>query len=319
MNWIKENKFLAVFLAVIVVLSGAVAFLAMGAGTKLTDALSNWETKSAELKRLQGGAPYPEEKNLSKLREQKDVLDSRIQELQQALVAAELPINESTTPTQFQDVLSSTVNAVKKKAAEAGCELRSENFYLGYAQYQTQPPPANVAPSLARQLKAIESVINILIDSKVTVITELDRNPLPGEPGTSVEKAAPATPATPGALQSKPAAAKLVRAQTFHVGFTAEQGQFRRALDSIAASKQPFLVIRNLSVQNEQTEGPSRLAAVSPTAPSVPTDGGALPFEPNTTPAPSSMQYVVGTEKVNVALQIEMIDFAEPAKPVDTK
>ncbi|MEI8340274.1 MAG: Amuc_1100 family pilus-like protein [Verrucomicrobiota bacterium] len=281
MNWIKENKFLAGFLAALVVGAGFLAFLLITNQGKFTEVSDNYSKQAEELKRLQNLVPYPDEANLKLMREQKDEYVANIGKLEKELATAHQFSLEPMQPSEFQDLLKKTVDAVIEKS---GTGVLPQKFYLGFDVYQTKPPGGEAAAPLARELKAIDLVVNTLIDAKVTSITDIKRPPLPEE-----------TDPKAAATQKK-----LVRKTPFDITFVADQGRMRKALDDIVGSKKQFFILRALIVKNEKEKGPARADASAPS-----TSG--------TTDETQRIKIIVGTEKLIVTARIEIVDFALPS------
>ena len=292
MNWIKENKFLTGFLVVLLGGVGALGFLLFTSQGNFADVSDNYYKQSEELKRLQNLAPYPDEANLKLMREQKDEYIANIGKLEKDLAARQFPL-EQVNPAEFQDLLKKTVDAVIEKS---GTGFFPQKFYLGFDVYQTKPPEGEAAAPLARELKAIEWIVNTLIDSRITSITDIRRPPLPEEDYKALK--------TPKATAPQK---KLVHKTPFEVTFIAEQGRMRKALDEIVSCREQFFIIRSLIVKNEKEKGPVR----SETAAQASTPAAT------TTPASADesqrLKIIVGTEKLIVTARIEIVDFAPPA------
>jgi hypothetical protein len=287
MNWIKENKFLTGFLAVLLVGAGALGFFLFTSQGNFTEVSDNYYKQAEELKRLQNLVPYPDEANLKLMRDQKDEYIANIGKLEQELSTLQFPL-EPVQPAGFQDLLKKTVDDI---VAKAGNVVLPQKFYLGFDVYQTKPPGGEaVATQLARELKAIELVVNTLIDSKVTAITDIKRPPIPEEADS---KAAPQK--------------KLVLKTPFEVTFLAEQGRVRKALNEIVNSRKQFYIIRSLTVKNEKEKGPAHGESAATTPAPAATETPAPGEEPQ------RLKIIVGTEKLIVTARIEIVDFAPPA------
>src|SRR5437870_12661765 len=118
MNWIRENKFLTVFFAVLAVGAGVLGYLLYSASGAFSEISDTYNTKVTELKRLQALAPYPDAGNLKKLRDQKEAYAEAVSNLRKSLMALQFPV-ESVTPEQFQDKLRATVSKIVEKAGNA--------------------------------------------------------------------------------------------------------------------------------------------------------------------------------------------------------
>jgi len=283
MNWIKENKFLAGFLAVLLVGAVALTFLLISNQGNFAEVSDNYSKQSAELSRLQNLVPYPDEANLKLMRDQKDDYVANIGKLEKELATSHQFALEPMPPERFQDLLKKTVDAVVEKS---GTGVLPQKFYLGFDTYQATPPRGEAAAPLARELKAIDLVVNILLDNKVTAITEIRRPQLAEE----------------GDPRAAAAQKKLVRKTPFDVTFVAEQMRARKALNEIVGSKKQFFILRSLIVKNEKEKGPPRADAAAPA-----TTGTGTGTE---TPV---IKMVVGNEKIIVTARIEIVDFAPTA------
>src|SRR4029434_3242903 len=71
MNWIKQNTFLAGFIAVMVIGVGALGYLLFSASSHYEEVRTDYAAKAKELNRLETLKPYPEAGNLKQLDEQK--------------------------------------------------------------------------------------------------------------------------------------------------------------------------------------------------------------------------------------------------------
>ncbi len=117
------------------------------------------------------------------------------------------------------------------------------------------------APALSRQLAVISNVVNSLIECRVTAITQIKREPLPEEGRAASASGSDRNQREGrngggGRREQGGAGNGVVSRYPFDIGFTADQGKFRVALNSIVNSSD-FLVIRSVAIQNTQTKSPS--------------------------------------------------------------
>lgn len=305
MNWINENKFLAVLIAVVVVVSGLLGFLMMSARSSYVATSEQLETQSSELSRLQSLKPYPEQATLDEFRKEEEAFASQSHDLRAKLTGEETPMVE-ITPEQFQDNLRATVSEVEKLAAEAKVTL-PDGFYLGFSDYQASPPRTEAAARLDWELKVVAFVVKTLISNKITSIDDkIFRQPVPGESGAS-----PA-PTPSGPQKPKGDGKMMVERFPFTIAFTTEQSRFRSLLNQLAKSEEQFLVIETLSVKNERPEGPPKSAeSTGGTSDAV----AALTAGTAGGGEKARFQFIVGTEKLFVVLRIAALDFAKPEEP----
>ena len=292
MNWIKQNKFLSGFIAVMVIGVGALGYLLWTAKSVYDEGRSDYEGKVKELNRLEGLKPYPEAENLKQFDARKKEHAAVIDALHKNLATAQIPV-EPLSREQFQDRLREAVTRIATKAKDSGVGMPTP-FYLGMDKYQTEPPLPEAAPALGRQVKALEFVLTKMIEGGVTAITKFDRETLPEEEGKGKkDKEA----AKPGAL---PKSAKgLVAYRSIQLEFTSEQSRFRNFLNGMVTEKSQFFVPRLVVVKNEKDAAPPRVQA--------PVTGAGADKDK------ADSKYIFGAEKVNVALVLDMVDFTEIA------
>ncbi|MHA3773580.1 Amuc_1100 family pilus-like protein [Verrucomicrobiota bacterium sgz303538] len=311
MSWIKENKFLAGFAAATAVGAGALGFLTLQAKGRYDEATSTFEQESQELSTLQSAKPFPSADNVKKVEEQRKQHQQIMNELQQTVAKSQLPL-EQISPQQFQDRLRQTVDNVVKRAAENKVTL-PEKFSFGLERYLAEPPRPEAAPELGRQLKAMDLAVGIMIANRVSEIHDFKRDEVPEErPGHDSESA----PTKGG----KPAKAEkdLVKKLPFEVGFTSNQPSFLAVLNGIVSAKEQFFIPRVVTVKNEKEQGPPRVVQGA-SGPTPQPSGPATPDQPATptnpaTPNPgapqSAITYIVGEEKIDVTMRIDIVDFS---------
>ncbi len=264
----------------------ALGFFIYKKSGELAEAKTAFTATAGNYQRLRTQPLYPSAENLKKLEEQRDIAAEAATAALKELNPMAIPLEE-ITPEQFQEKLRGMVNAVTTKAQERNVEL-PEDFYFGFDSYKsTAPANATAAAALWRQARAIELAVNILIDSRIDGPITLNRTVLPEESG-------------------KPAATGLVVSYPFTLSFRASQTAFRRALNEITTSKTQFFIPRSVVVKNELDKELDKTTTTAAQAAGA--GAGASKTEGGKTPA---LQYLVGTEKLDVTLNLEMVVFAD--------
>jgi len=259
MDRFKNNPFLGL-LAILTV--GALA----AAGYFLFDSHSRYQTAAQEfadlgttLQRLQDNTPFPNEPNVRLMREELDSARATFEDIGRSL-EVDAP---ATTPQAFQDQLREQVNEIAARAAANGVTL-GEGFYLGFQEYETQPPPAAAAAQLAHQLRSISTVAGLLVEAKVQEISAITRSALPTEtPG-----GAPAGDSPRG--QEKAAGGDKISLPDlalapFDITFVSEQAALRAALNRILEIEPPVFV-RLVGITNSATSAPAKGAGTGEAA-----------------------------------------------------
>ena len=318
MSWVSENKFLTGFGAVMLVGVGTLGTLTYLAMDKYDAAASAFDTANAQLKRLHDSKPGLKDSSLKDLLAQKQEMTDKISTFQQELKTRVLPM-ETISKAAFQDKLKETVAQISAKAAAANVE-RPKDFYLGFGKYQSSPPDDKATPALARELRAIELVMNVLISTGNLELEELQRDLLPEE------GAADSGRRRGGGDRSDRG---LIERNGLRIKFTSNDKALRDVLTGLANHKEQLFVIRNLSVQNKATESPPHTASAQPAgsppdplAPAPATPAPATP--PPAAPEPAApaateggLAYVFGTEKITSIIELEVLNIEGPKTKSD--
>lgn len=318
MSWFSENKFLAVFGGVMVVGVGALGYLTMGASSEYETAKGEYDTEVTKLRGLYDTKPSPMQDNLDEYRKREKAFSEQIAALQKDLGAIEIK-TEPVSPTGFQDKLKEAVSRVVAKAAEMEMKL-PEKFYMGFDEYQNTPPKDVSAPSMLRELRSLEIVMNLLLQSKKAELKSIARN--------AEEKKQPDVKPDPKGGKAKgDADKKLIHKISYKVDFIASQDQFKTVLNGITGSKEQFFVVRNLHIKNEKPEAPGKNAPgaggggaqpADPAAP-APAAAGTPAAAAAAAPAGGDLQAIFGNEKLEVSLDLDVLDFADPETPAAAK
>lgn len=318
MNWFKENKFVAGVLVVTVLGAGGLGYMLFDAKHKYDANAEAFQTQANELKRLETLPAYPDKENLKAAEEQRVHHLTMIADLQKSLAAAQLPV-EPLAPNVFQDQLKA---AVTQLTAKAGKMTVPKGFYYGFESYQTSLPNQEVTPLLGRELKAIQLLFQILIEKgkgRVQSISDFKREQLPEE----INKKPEVPKATPKPVPGKPAqkpgtpTEPLVKPHSVDIVFTAEQRAVADILNELASNKQQFFITRYVALHNTNDRPPPREQA--PAAPAAPAAGEAPAPAPDpnapaqvTPDALAKDPIILGNEKVEVTLRVEIVDIAPP-------
>jgi hypothetical protein len=117
----------------------------------------------------------------------------------------------------------------------------------------------------------------------------------------------------------------LASKSPFEVSFVCTQAAFRAAFNRIVSSKEQFYIPRLVEIRNEKDKGPLKAdpssgsvaspaeapAASSPELAVNAQPGAQLPPQVVGGVAQSELRYLVGEEKLEVKLSLELVDFAE--------
>ena len=154
MNWVRNNRFLAGFLVVMLLGIGGLGYGLYTALGRYSTVDEQYKTQVAELKRLQASPPYPNQENQVKYEELRKDYAQKVRDLQTTLASYEPAPETPPTPLQFQDRLRKAVEDTLAEAQSAGVETPKEKFYLGFEQYSGAPPDVAATALLSNELNA---------------------------------------------------------------------------------------------------------------------------------------------------------------------
>ncbi len=324
MNWLRANPFLVGLIAIVVVGAGVLTWLIVGESGRLAEVDERWMQQESEFKRLAALQPFPEPANIGRLDEQRKSYEASLRALRGQFAAYE-GADERLDPSGFQDRLRREVDNVKARARQAGVRL-DDKFYLGFEPYQNALPRESAVPLLARELGTLQRASLALIEAGVESFA-IQRAPTPEEAGPAAPAPAAPTASTP-ARKTAVAGADLVSRLPFNLAIAGGEGAMRRAIAKLMEQR-PLLVIRALRVRNEKEKGPARLTAeqlrkaadaaggtgeaAAASAPAV--VAAPPPAAPAVVPVDTVLRSVVGAERVEALLRVELVKFSAPLEP----
>jgi len=300
-KWFQQNRALGTLLVVsgICILLGVA--LLYWRWSVWSDAKQAFDQAEAERSRLQSLDPFPNDANYRKLQGYLERYNAALDKFKDDLKADVAP-DPPLAPNEFQSRLRQATLAAQDRARTNNVKV-PDNFQLGFDEFARMMPSTAVAALLGQELSQVQMLINILLDAKVDSITSFRRRPLPEERGgpltpTPSPGQRVATAAKPGG----PAAPKLIERNVVDISFKAPPGAARRVLNEITNSAGQFFIIRTLYVHNEKDKGPPREGTAAPTpAPNPQASPGQQ--------GASALNFIVGTEHVEVSATIEMLRF----------
>jgi hypothetical protein len=296
--WFKDNTLAASLIAVLVVGTLSLGFLAYFAWDDYGTASAEYTSKAAQLLKLSQQKPFPSEANLRALESIFTTEQSSLQALVSQLERYDvLPFADiakakpQDRPQRFQDALRNEVTRIKNLAASTGANL-PPSFYLGLEDYENRLPTQEDVQLLSKQLTVMSWLGELLACHKDLILSEFSRvsseSPLKKEP---LKKPAPAKEALPYEVTS-----------FIKLGFRCNQGTLREIVNSVSAAPY-FLMIDQLLVQNTSTEPPRR-DSQQPTPLPSPADGTAVV---------QRLPIVVGRELLNVSMRLRGLEFTPTA------
>ncbi|MGJ8676270.1 MAG: Amuc_1100 family pilus-like protein [Akkermansiaceae bacterium] len=250
MSWIKENKFVAVLAGATACIAGGISYYAVYQGKAYESKLESYEELKSEYVNISKAKPYPNEQNLE-LRE-KAIKDyqSTIEEVSSKLASYRFENSESLSPGQFSDARVEMERNLREAFKGSGTTLPA-GCSFGFEKYSSVQPKPEATRKLGFQLGAIESVLNMLAETKPSALLNIKRYELPVEK-TGVPEA------TKKNTRPKNTQEELYQMMPVELGFTATEASIRDFLKKMVNSKDYFYSISSVRVKNEKQRSPAQ-------------------------------------------------------------
>lgn len=186
MNWRKHMVLLVGGGAAVVLLIASLFFLFRFQG-RYGDTNRELESARLRLQQLNSRNPFPSEANVKKMQDNLALLRTQALQLQSTLQKSQIR-GENMEPAEFAPLLEKTSRRMQQKAQESGVTLPA-GFAFGFPRYAAgELPAAESVFRLVGQLRAVETVCDILFQARIAQIDALDREVFE-ETGVAVEAA----------------------------------------------------------------------------------------------------------------------------------
>lgn len=333
MDWIRENKPLAVILGVIIAVSAALGYLLFDAWGSYTATKENFIAVSAQVNALKGSPLAPTEANLLAKKALVEEFATTVNKLGTTLLILQ-PKVQPIKDIEFQAKLKTKVADVRKAAATFKMALPAD-FAFGFDEYTSSLPKSEAAAAeLSGYLDAVDDLVKLFMNSGVEMLDSLERSKLPVETAgapqpqqrNAQQRGAQAQVATAGGILEK---------SQISVVLTLDQGALQLLTSRLTnPSEMPhFTSLRLVRIENQAQEGPLRAPAAPPSAAPPPppplapsstasTAGEAADAAPVSedilppAPAPPDSVPLIGQEKLKVRMEIDLVKFLDSARGV---
>src|SRR5260370_18145078 len=196
MKWFQQNRALGMLVIGFTISALLAVALFYWRWTAWTDARAAFDQVAAERNRLLHLDPFPNNANYQKLQGYLQSYTAALDKFKEDLKAEAAPA-PPLAPNEFQSRLRQATIAAFDRARTNNVKL-PERFQLGFDEFAKVMPNTAVTPLLGQELSQIQTLINILLDAKVDIVTSLRRAPLTEERGASP------TPTPPSAGRRAP-------------------------------------------------------------------------------------------------------------------
>lgn len=310
MDWIRDNKFLAGYVAVFVVVGGLLAFLMVSARSGYNKTIEEYASTSKMVDGLSNKDLYPDKETLELVQEEAGKMRKAVDKLQNQMLEFNRPLNVTMTGGGFQQKLTQRVVGLKKRSVLEGVQLE-EDFSLGLNRYTAELPNEKAVPDLDFHLDALDYLANALFDAGIDSIDVFDRIPLAVE-GNAGDAA---KGKRQGNDDDEEEVESLIRRYPVRICFKGRPGTLETFVNGISnAPKEDFFFnTRYVTIKNETDEGPEKgiefdvgvrsSEGIEPEE----TDDSSSANEPVDEAGVVDSRVVLGNEKIEACLVIEAI------------
>ncbi len=256
MNWRKHIVLIVGGGIAVLLLIGATVFLTRSMG-KYNQVKSDLDQGMQRLETLTRRDPYPSAANIKQVDANLGTLKEAASVLQDTILRGQVR-PESIEIAEFAPMLERTSKRLAKRAADAGITLPVP-FSLGMARYSAgELPSPEALPRLVIQLKSMEAIGQILLQSHISSLLSIERQEFEsgaqsqGEEQPTMRRRQAAQDTQAPTLLSAipmPASNTLYEVERFRVVFQARDVNVWEALNQLA--KAPLLVsVVDVQLQN---------------------------------------------------------------------
>jgi len=320
MDWIRENKPLAVIIGVVLAVSAGLGYMLFNAWSRFETSKETYLGLGSQIAGLNSAPLAPTEANVTIKKKAVDEYAAKVNQLGGALLLVQSQL-APVKDIEFQAKLKSKIADARKAAGTFKMSLPGE-FAFGFDEYTTRlPKSAEAASELSNYLDATDELLKLLMKCGVASVDLFERSQLP------VEQAQAPAPGTASNARLAPAA--ILTKRQVSLILTLDQGPLQLLISRLAnPSEMPFFTnVRLVRIENQRIDGPLRAEVQLPETPGTESGGVGVgtsePGQPVATdvikfpdPAPKDSVPVIGEEMLKVQLEIDFLRFNEAAKGV---
>lgn len=308
MDWFKKNREASQLILIVVVISAIGGYFWWREGQRVSSLKAELESQAMTLSRYRGQSVFPSDENTKVYQEKAEQLENYLQPVIKELKKGEIQ-GEALNPIDFQTEFRNTRDRLVERAKNVQTPVvLPENFAFGFGRYLTSIPAPEATPLLTQQLRIIERLTQLLLESGISELKGVSR--LPVEDLLTQTPAAAATRQPPRGKTEEVGellpAVSLEREGLFYrtlpfvfqfVGTDTSLRKIVNALNERSADEtRPFWVLRSLEVINERGEPPT----VEDLKASGPTAEGPKSVEAN---------LILGQETIRITMRIDYINW----------
>jgi len=186
LSWLKKHVMIVSFVAAFLIVLGAVVWLQQQASGKKAEIDTALQEKMSQYNQLLLTKPAPSPANIDVVKQDRAQVDHLYQELLANVSHSRIHTPPDLRPVAFLQMMASQLAKLGQAADAAGVKI-VDGFAFGFSRYAGTPPtiPARnlseedtkrIVTLLVKQLRAIEKISTLLIESHVDDINQIRRS-----------------------------------------------------------------------------------------------------------------------------------------------
>ena len=255
-DWIKNNKFEALLLLVVIMVAVVAVLFGRGKGELYEQERDNYQGYVQAVTGLKGKKPYPTSENAKNFELQIDKYEEVVDGLRDKLLSYRPDTLGEIAPAKFIENLNAARAEVTRMFDARRIEYPEDEFYLGFEDYTGELPKDEATAQLDYQLGAMKSLFGIVADARPSALLNVHRAELPVEKDKVEE-----TSKNKGG-KSKSSRGKEVSPYErlpVEVTFRSTEPVMRKIISDLVSHEDYYFVVRSLRIQNEKLgKAPSR-------------------------------------------------------------
>ncbi len=330
----QDNKFPIILGTVTVLVTGGLVYWGMKTGGEYEEAKSEYDSAAGRIDRLMRGDVQPTQDNLLGKKQAVDAYANSVEELQQAFDSRRRPKLDNIPPSAYTDELLAARKRVLAEFEKAGTEV-PQAFFLGHGRFSDTLPQQKDTGVLKYQLGAFEDLLTRLAKAGPTMLNNLYWGGIPEIPEGAAVVAHPLEITFTGSEESlREFLSSLDDTQDYYFVVrsmrvknerdsapNATDARFERRIETPAPGGNPADPFGPGGFVFPEDDAGTDPAPAGEGETPAPAEGGEEPAEelPAPEPEPAApadsgeiLKQVLGTEKIQVFLRIDVLQFLEP-------
>ena len=252
-SWIKNNKFEAFLLLLVIIVAVGAYLHGSKKGSLYEAAKEGYGAHASAVSGLKSKRPYPTPANADEFEAQVDKYEETVSGLQAKMLTYRPEALESITPPKFIENLNAVRAEVTSMFDAQGIDYPGDQFYLGFKDYTGGLPKEGATAQLNYQLSAMKSLFEVIATATPSALLNVHRSALAVEKDKAPEpvtRGRGGRKVTRGGSQKEPPFDRL----PVEISFVSTEPVLRKIMSDLTSHSDYYFVIRSMRIQNEKRD-----------------------------------------------------------------